>query len=190
MQNDYSLVNRRVEENGLSEASSSALENCGFMADVRRSTYYMRLYARRRRNVGICTEKISRQAYNVLAGGMLTGKYGLGPDDSVLPAAVDDGDRARAQESMRAPRGRMDTRGWGQTLGRYRTTAARSAAAQYGTLASTFGIKSPTELALRFAASRPAASSRCVEKEEYEKQWAGSSPPPLLKHEFSSFRAV
>ena len=32
MQNDYSIVNRRVEENGLSEASSPALANAGFMA--------------------------------------------------------------------------------------------------------------------------------------------------------------
>ncbi len=45
MQNDYSIVNRRVEENGLSEASSPAIANSGFLA------------------------------YNVLAGGMLTGKY-------------------------------------------------------------------------------------------------------------------
>ena len=42
MQNDYSILNRRIEENGLSEASSPVHENAGFMA------------------------------YNVLAGGMLT----------------------------------------------------------------------------------------------------------------------
>ena len=65
MQNDYSIVNRRVEENGLSEASSPALANAGFMA------------------------------YNVLAGGMLTGKYGLTPGDGVAPAAVDDPSGAR-----------------------------------------------------------------------------------------------
>ena len=41
------------------------------------------------------------------------------------------GEEARAE----APRGRMDTRGWGLTLGRYRTTAMRSAAAQYTKLA-------------------------------------------------------
>ncbi len=45
MQGDYSILNRRSEENGLSEASSPELENCGWMA------------------------------YNVLAGGMLTNKY-------------------------------------------------------------------------------------------------------------------
>lgn len=45
MQNDYSLLNRRVEENGLSEASAPWNENVGFLA------------------------------YNTLAGGMLTGKY-------------------------------------------------------------------------------------------------------------------
>ena len=45
MQNDYSLINRRIEEQGLSEASAPWNENVGFMA------------------------------YNTLAGGMLTGKY-------------------------------------------------------------------------------------------------------------------
>ena len=45
MQNDYSILNRRIEENGQSEASSPVHENVGFMA------------------------------YNVLAGGVLTGKY-------------------------------------------------------------------------------------------------------------------
>jgi len=45
MQNDYSLINRRIEENGLSEASAPWNENVGFMG------------------------------YNTLAGGVLTGKY-------------------------------------------------------------------------------------------------------------------
>ena len=45
MQNDYSVINRRVEENGLSEASAPWNENIGFMG------------------------------YNALAGGVLTGKY-------------------------------------------------------------------------------------------------------------------
>jgi aryl-alcohol dehydrogenase-like predicted oxidoreductase len=44
MQNDYSLLNRRIEENGLSEASASWNENVGFLG------------------------------YNTLAGGVLTGK--------------------------------------------------------------------------------------------------------------------
>ncbi len=72
---------------------------------------------------------------------MLTGKYGLTPGDGVAPAAVDDGDRGRAKKYAEAPRGRMDTRGWGLTLGRYRTTAMRSAAAQYTKLAKEYGIK-------------------------------------------------
>ena len=72
---------------------------------------------------------------------MLTGKYGLTPGDGVAPAAVDDGDRTRANKYAEAPRGRMDTRGWGLTLGRYRTTAMRSAAAQYTKLAKEYGIK-------------------------------------------------
>ena len=45
MQNDYSIINRRIEENGLSEASAPWNENIGFMG------------------------------YNALAGGVLTGKY-------------------------------------------------------------------------------------------------------------------
>jgi len=45
MQNDYSLINRRIEENGVSECSSARNENVGFLA------------------------------YNTLAGGVLTGKY-------------------------------------------------------------------------------------------------------------------
>ena len=45
LQNDFSIINRRVEENGVTEASSPVHENVGFMA------------------------------YNVLAGGVLTGKY-------------------------------------------------------------------------------------------------------------------
>ena len=73
--------------------------------------------------------------------GMLTGKYGLTPGDGVAPAAVDDGDRGRAKKYAEAPRGRMDTRGWGLTLGRYRTTAMRSAAAQYARLAKEYGLK-------------------------------------------------
>ena len=32
MQNDFSIINRRVEENGLTEASSPVHENVGFMA--------------------------------------------------------------------------------------------------------------------------------------------------------------
>ena len=51
MQNDYSLIDRRAEENGVSEASSPIHENVGFMA------------------------------YNALAGGVLAGTYltGLPP---------------------------------------------------------------------------------------------------------------
>lgn len=134
MQNDYSLLNRRIEENGLSEASSPALENAGFMA------------------------------YNVLAGGMLTGKYGLGltnDEDGPAPAAVDDTDKERAVQNNREPRGRMDRRGWGLTLIRYRTRAAREAAAQYAALARQYGL-SATELALRFAAGRQAVTTSLV----------------------------
>jgi len=57
MQVDYSILNRRSEENGLSEASSPNLENCGWMAyldEDRRGTipspifdYSVRIYASR-----------------------------------------------------------------------------------------------------------------------------------------------
>lgn len=50
MQNDYSMLNRRCDENGLAEASSPIHENCGFMA------------------------------YNCLAGGILTNKYSNSED--------------------------------------------------------------------------------------------------------------
>ncbi|KAH8068845.1 oxidoreductase [Aureococcus anophagefferens] len=133
MENDYSLVNRRVEENGLSEASSPAICNAGFLA------------------------------YNVLAGGMLTGKYGLFLGEKTDPPAVDDPDRERATRNNQKPRGRMDTRGWGNTLGRYRTTAARSAMKNYARLADEYGLKGgTTELALRFCAGRGAVSSSLV----------------------------
>lgn len=132
MQNDYSILNRRIEENGLSEASSPALENSGFMA------------------------------YNVLAGGMLTGKYGLGfGEEGPPPPALDDPDEARGLLTNRTPRGRMDQSGWARTLIRYRTTAARKAAAQYAVLAKDYGLSS-TALALRFAASRAAVTTSLV----------------------------
>eukprot|EP00965_Chrysotila_dentata_P193511 6175815-Pleurochrysis_carterae.AAC.3 len=68
MQNDYSLINRRIEENGVSEASAPVHENVGFFA------------------------------YNVLAGGMLTGKY------MQTPAAVDDTQPESARRSLANPR--------------------------------------------------------------------------------------
>mmetsp|Transcript_34481 Transcript_34481/g.77895 ORF Transcript_34481/g.77895 Transcript_34481/m.77895 type:complete len:170 (+) Transcript_34481:1-510(+) len=103
-------------------------------------------------------------AYNVLAGGMLTGKYGLGVSENAEeppPAAVDDPDEERGQRMNKEPRGRMDRKGWGLTLIRYRTLAAREAAAQYSSLARQYGM-SPTELALRFAAGRAAVTSSLV----------------------------
>mmetsp|Transcript_43744 Transcript_43744/g.81786 ORF Transcript_43744/g.81786 Transcript_43744/m.81786 type:complete len:519 (-) Transcript_43744:427-1983(-) len=60
MQNDFSLIDRRAEENGVTEGSSPFNENVGFMA------------------------------YNALAGGVLTGKYldvPAVPDDDNLDRA-------------------------------------------------------------------------------------------------------
>ena len=122
MQNDYSILNRRIDENGLSEASSPVHENVGFMA------------------------------YNVLAGGMLTGKY------LQTPAAVDDTDRSRGQKSLGAPRGRMDERGWGYTLYRYRSGPAQEATKTYAALAKAYNMPL-TELSLRWARERSSVTT-------------------------------
>merc|ERR1719188_1471805 len=103
-------------------------------------------------------------AYNVLAGGMLTGKYGFGDGadaDEPAPAAFDDSDAERAAVNNREPRGRMDRKAWGRTLIRYRTKAARWAAREYGRLADFYGM-SLTELSLRFAAGRGAVTTSLV----------------------------
>ena len=65
MQNDYSLINRRIEENGLSEASSGIHLNTGFMA------------------------------YNTLAGGVLTGKYLEGPPVTTENRSLKDSEQTR-----------------------------------------------------------------------------------------------
>jgi aryl-alcohol dehydrogenase-like predicted oxidoreductase len=122
MQNDYSIINRRIEENGLSEASSPVHENVGFMA------------------------------YNVLAGGVLTGKY---LDE---PAVVDNPNRAAGMLRMRNPRGRMDEPGWGGTLYRYRSGPADEATRYYAALAKKYGMPL-TELSLRWARERQAVTT-------------------------------
>ena len=122
MQNDYSLINRRIEENGLSEACAPWNEDVGFMA------------------------------YNVLAGGMLTGKY------LDVPASTDDENRMRAMASKMKPRGRMDEQGWGRTLYRYRSGPAAEATKAYAALAEASGL-GLTELALKWCRSRPACTT-------------------------------
>ena len=122
MQNDYSLLNRRVEENGLSEASSPLHENTGFMA------------------------------YNALAGGVLTGKY------LDRPASVDDPNPETRAASREAPRGRMDSPGWGRTLYRYRSGPAEDATRRYAKLAKANGM-SLTELSLRWCRERAAVTT-------------------------------
>jgi aryl-alcohol dehydrogenase-like predicted oxidoreductase len=117
MQGDFSILDRKSEENGVAEAASPFNENVGFMS------------------------------YNALAGGMLTGKY------LDTPAAVDDADRERGAQSLENPRGRMDTRGWGGTLYRYRTEAAQEAIREYANLARANQM-SLTELCLRWNRQR------------------------------------
>jgi len=125
MQGDFSILDRKSEENGVAEAASPYNENVGFMA------------------------------YNALAGGMLTGKY------LDIPAAFDDTKRERANENLSQPRGRMDTRGWGGTLYRYRTEAAQEAIVQYSKLANLNGM-SLTELSLRWCKQRDLITTTLV----------------------------
>lgn len=117
MQGDFSILDRKSEENGVAEAASPFNENVGFMA------------------------------YNALAGGMLTGKY------MDVPAAFDDPNKARGMASLSKPRGRMDTRGWGGTLIRYRTEAAQEAILEYDKIAKANKM-SLTELSLRWCKQR------------------------------------
>ena len=91
-------------------------------------------------------------AYNVLAGGVLTGKY------LQRPAAVDSRTREEAIEALTNPRGRMDTRGWGSTLYRYRSGPADEATRSYAALAKRYGL-SLTEMSLRWARERAAVSA-------------------------------
>ncbi|KAL7569642.1 hypothetical protein ACA910_008298 [Epithemia clementina (nom. ined.)] len=133
MQGDFSLLDRKSEENGVAEAASPYNENVGFLA------------------------------YNALAGGMLTGKY------LNVQAAVDDldGNRERAKQSIQNPRGRMDTKGWGVTLYRYRTAAAQQAIREYQALLlsqqSKFRLKGGlTELSLRWCRQRSLITSTLV----------------------------
>jgi len=125
MQGDFSLLDRKSEENGVAEAASPYNENVGMMA------------------------------YNALAGGVLTGKY------MDVPAALDDTDRNRAMQSLQTPRGRMDTRGWGGTLYRYRTDAAQQALKQYKRIAEQ--NKMPlAALALRWSRQRSLITTTLV----------------------------
>ena len=118
LQNDFSIINRRVEENGVTEASSPAHENVGFMA------------------------------YNVLAGGMLTGKY------LDVAAAVDNPrDPRLAERLLKNPRGRMDDYSWGKTLYRYRSGPAGEATRAYAQLAKEAGMPL-AELACRWSRQR------------------------------------
>ena len=114
MQNDFSLINRRVEENGVTEASSPAERERRFMA------------------------------YNVLAGGVLTGKY------LDVAAAVDNPrDPELAERLMSDPRGRMDDYSWGKTLYRSQRFSADDATRQ-----SPPGSPTPTRVSLTTITAR------------------------------------
>eukprot|EP00930_Biecheleria_cincta_P005541 TRINITY_DN106472_c0_g1_i1.p1 TRINITY_DN106472_c0_g1~~TRINITY_DN106472_c0_g1_i1.p1 ORF type:complete len:559 (+),score=76.87 TRINITY_DN106472_c0_g1_i1:24-1679(+) len=140
-QNDYSLLNRRCEENGLFEMMSPYNEGVGFMA------------------------------YNVLAGGMLTGKY------LEEPAAVDQESKASALKRLAMPRGRMDDFSWGQTLYRYRSDAAVDATRRYAEISKAAGI-SLTELALRWVRQRDGVTTALL----------GQSSLAQLEEDLNAFR--
>lgn len=127
LQGDFSLIDRKSEENGTAEAASPFNENVGFMS------------------------------YNALAGGMLTGKY------LDVPAALDDAitNNERAMTSLQNPRGRMDTKGWGGTLYRYRTDAAQEAIREYQRIAEKNDM-TLTELALRWNRQRSLVTTTLV----------------------------
>ena len=121
LQGDYSLIDRKSEENAVAEACSPIHTNSGFMA------------------------------YNVLAGGQLTGKYlethGLGLMDRLFAKRNGDwADPAMASSF----RGRFDDRSWGRTLYRYQSGPAVEATQLYKKIAEANGI-SLTELALRWS---------------------------------------
>ena len=79
-----------------------------------------------------------------------------------VPAALDDlTNRERAKASLQSPRGRMDTRGWGGTLYRYRTEAAVHAIEQYNKLAKQAGM-SLTEMSLRWCKERTLLTTTLV----------------------------
>jgi len=118
MQNDFSLIDRRSEENGVAEASSPIHENTGFMA------------------------------YNVLAGGVLTGKYLSGP-----PTTYDNPSFSASTVTRNAPRGRHDEAGWSRTLYRYRSAPADDATRRYEKLAKENGL-SLLEMSLLWCRSR------------------------------------
>ena len=114
LQGDFSLINRRMLENGVAEASSPVHENVGWMA------------------------------YNVLAGGVLTGKY-------IEKKAAPDLESEKAMMAqIRNPRGRMDDYSWGSTLYRYRSDPALRAVKLYSEIA-TKNQMSLTELSCRWA---------------------------------------
>jgi aryl-alcohol dehydrogenase-like predicted oxidoreductase len=144
VQNDFSLLNRRVEEDGLAEACY--YEGCGFMA------------------------------YNVLAGGVLTGKY-LEPGP---PASIDNpSSEDAARTTLRTPRGRHDTAGWGTTLKRYRSKAALDATKEYAALAKKYGLSSLTDLSLRW----------CRQRESVTTSLVGSSTMQQFEADVAAFRS-
>ncbi|CAK9089123.1 unnamed protein product [Durusdinium trenchii] len=145
-QNDYSILNRRCEENGLFEMCSPYNEDVGFMA------------------------------YNVLAGGVLTGKY------LDAPAAPDEPNPMASFARTTSPRGRMDDLSWGPTLYRYRSAAALDATKRYAALAKEQKIPL-TELALRWAKQRGGMTTALVghtSMEQLEEDMRAMAKPDAL----------
>ena len=146
---DFSLINRRIEENGVAEASAPWHYNCGFFA------------------------------YNVLAGGVLTGKYLDEPPkwERAVGGSGDAFGSAPGSSSGDKPFRRFDDLSWGRTLYRYRSGPADAATREYAALANKYGLGDAwkatssssssssladpalAELALRWCCSREAVTS-------------------------------
>eukprot|EP00956_Cyclotella_meneghiniana_P002424 scaffold2730_cov89-Cyclotella_meneghiniana.AAC.2 len=135
IQGDFSLIDRKSEENGVAEAASPFNEN-GEMLH-----FWLEQY----------NNFTTFDTYR----GMLTGKY------INRPAAIDNEDRSKGKELLANPRGRMDEFGWGRTLYRYRTDAAQEAILEYSKIAKSAGI-SLTELSLRWCRQRSLVTTSLV----------------------------
>ena len=110
---------------------------------------------------------------------MLTGKY------LDVPAATDDTNRVRSMASSLKPRGRMDEKGWGRTLYRYRSGPADEATRAYAQIAEEAGL-SLTELSLKWCRSRAACTTTLLGQSSLPQLIEGLghfAAPPLVEYD-------
>jgi len=121
LQGDYSLLDRKFDENGGAEASSAIHCNSGMMA------------------------------YNVLAGGQLTGKYLSDESGGLISRLFSKRNGNWVDPAMAGDfKGRFNENGWGRTLYRYRSQPALEATQSYSQLAKQYDMPL-TEMAIRWA---------------------------------------